>query len=300
MELRRPDNSLYPLAQTYNNTKHLYMWKISEPQIGAWHLKTADILGGLNYDLQIQGKTSIICSSTLQREMEPNTDTSGYTQLTTEPIMDSNLLVLTSCENLLITSITISLINQSGNVIASYSPAQSEPFVTLTLIRIPREQFRILTIITLANGTKIQRLENQLISPTIFSIELTNQPYIVKAGQTIEMNYTIQSGLVQPVTLRLQIIDTMNFMDEDDVGENLTFINQTSGTQLFTLPASYQEKLTTNLVVFSVSIENNQTHKFIYQNDDTVSVFMGIGSKSFSQTINYLIVSFLFFLYIHE
>ena len=289
--MRRPDNSLYPLAGNYNNTKHLYIWKILQPDSGAWHLKSTDILEGVNYDVQIQGKTNIICSSTLQKEMEPNTDTSGYTQLTTEPIIDSDLLVLTTCENLLITIANISLINASGDVIASYSPIQSDQFGTLTSIHIPREQFRIQTIITLANGTRIQRLEKQLISPTIFSIELTNQPYIVSSGQTIEMNYTIQSALTGSVTLRLEIMDTMKFIGNDGIGTNLTFINQTSGTQLFTLPSNYQQRVTTNLVIFSVSIQNNQTQKFTYENDETVPVYLQTSSTSFLQPINCFLVS---------
>lgn len=279
----------------------MYIWKITQPDSGAWHLKTKDIVQGVNHDVQIQGRTNIICSSILQKEMEPNTDTSGYTQLTTEPIIDSNLLVLTTCENQLITSANISLINAVGNVIASYSPVQSDQFGTLTLIHIPREQFRLQTIITLTNGTKIQRLEKQLISPTMFSIELTNQPYIVSSGETIQMNYTIQSGLTTPVTLRLEIMDTMKFIGNDGIETNITFINYTSGTQLFTLPKSYQQRLATNLVIFSVSIQNNQTQKFTYENDETAPVYVQAHSSAAAlQLISYFLVFFLMLLFVHQ
>jgi hypothetical protein len=294
IELRMPNNSLYPITQNYINTTHLYMWKILQPNTGAWYLTTSE---GFDYDVQIQGKTSIICLSTLQKEMEPNTDTSGYTQLTTEPIIDSDLLILTTCENLQFSNANISLIDQSGIIIASYSPFESNPLGTLTKIRVPQEQFRIQTIITLDNGTKIQRIEKQLISPTLFSIELTNQPYIVAPGAMIPMNYTIKSTISDQVSIRLQIIDTMNLMGNDGMEKNLTFINETSGIYTVTFPENYGQKFATNLVIFSVSTQNNQTKKFSYENDETVSVYLELISSSIIKTNNYFIISFLLLLY---
>jgi hypothetical protein len=270
------------------------MWKILQPNTGAWYLTTSE---GFDYDVQIQGKTSIICLSTLQKEMEPNTDTSGYTQLTTEPIIDSDLLILTTCENLQFSNANISLIDQSGIIIASYSPFESNPLGTLTKIRVPQEQFRIQTIITLDNGTKIQRIEKQLISPTLFSIELTNQPYIVAPGAMIPMNYTIKSTISDQVSIRLQIIDTMNLMGNDGMEKNLTFINETSGIYTVTFPENYGQKFATNLVIFSVSTQNNQTKKFSYENDETVSVYLELISSSIIKTNNYFIISFLLLLY---
>jgi hypothetical protein len=271
------------------------MWKILQPMSGAWRLTTSNVAGGFNYDVQIQGKTSIVCSSTLQKEMEPETDTTGYTQLTTEPIINSDLLILTTCENLLISNATISLIDSSGNIIASYLPIQSNEFGTFTPIHVPQQQFRIQTIITLSNGTTIQRLEKQLISPTIFSIELINQPYIVSPGQTISMNYTIKSNITDQVTVRLQVIDTMGFLGENGIEEDLTFINETSGMQTLTLPKNYGQKYATNLVIFSVSTQTNQTKKFAYENDETVSVYFDINSASFLKTINYFTIFLLLF-----
>jgi hypothetical protein len=287
IELRMPNNSLYPIAGNYINTTHLYMWKISPSNLSK----------GFNYDVQIQGKTGVVCSSTLQKEMEPNMDTSGYTQLTTEPIIDSDLLILTTCENLQITNANISLIDQSGNSIASYSPIELNQFGTLTRIHVPREQFRIQTVITISNGTKIQRIEKQLISPTIFSIELTNQPYIVSSGEVVIMNYTIRSAISDQVTVRLQVIDTLKFMGNNGIEEDLTFINETSGTISEILPENYQQKFTTNLVTFSVSTQNNQTKKFSYENDETVSVYLELNSASIVKTLHYFIISLLSLLY---
>jgi hypothetical protein len=80
---------------------------------------------------------------------KPDTDTSGYTQSTTESIINSNLFVLTTCENLVFTNAIISLIYQPGNIIPSYSPTQSNQIETSTPIRIPRKPFRIQTIVIL-------------------------------------------------------------------------------------------------------------------------------------------------------
>ncbi|CAF5054068.1 unnamed protein product [Rotaria sp. Silwood1] len=111
--------------------------------------------------------------------MEANPDSNGYTELTTEPLINSSLLILTTCENVNFTYANISLINSSGQTIESYLPLQSDHIEILTKIRVPQQPFRIQTILQLANGIKIQRSEKQLISPTMFTIELINQPYML-------------------------------------------------------------------------------------------------------------------------
>ncbi|CAF2881752.1 unnamed protein product [Rotaria sp. Silwood2] len=53
----------------------------------------------------------------------------------------------------------ISITNQSGQIIESYSPFQSDHIEILTRIRVLRQSFRIQTILQLANSIKIQRIE---------------------------------------------------------------------------------------------------------------------------------------------
>ncbi|CAF3279206.1 unnamed protein product [Rotaria sp. Silwood2] len=53
----------------------------------------------------------------------------------------------------------ISIINQSGQIIESYSSIQSDHIEILTRIRVLRQSFRIQTILQLANSIKIQRIE---------------------------------------------------------------------------------------------------------------------------------------------
>jgi hypothetical protein len=273
------------------------MWKILQPIPGAWHLTTSNLTEIFDYDVQIQGKTNIICSSTLQRKMENNTDTSGYTHLTIEPIIDSDLLILTSCENLLLNDVNISLVDQLGNIIVSYIPIQSDQFGTLTQIRIPQQQFRIQTIVSLTNGTKIQRIEKQLISPAILSIELTNQPYIISSGQTIQMNYTIKSVISDEISIRLEIIDTWKLLGDNGIAKNITFINETSGMETMTLPENYHPEWSTNLVIFSVSPLTNQTKKFLYENDETIAVYLELNSASIQKTTKYFIIFLLLLFY---
>jgi hypothetical protein len=273
------------------------MWKISKPMMGAWRLITPSLSPGFDFDVQIQGKTNLVCSSTLQKQMEANTDTSGYTQLTTEPVIDSNLLILTTCEDLLVANATISLVDKAGNIIQSYSPMQANQLGILTEIRVPREQFRIQTMITLSNGTRVQRMEQQLHSPTSFSIELTNQPYVISNNQTIQMNYTIRTTTIGQVTVLLQITDTLKLLGNDVIEKSLTFTNETSGMETITLKKTDQKQLTTDLVIFAVLVQNNQTKKFSYENDETVSVYLEFNSASIAGTINHRIFLFLFFLH---
>ncbi|CAF3310278.1 unnamed protein product [Rotaria sp. Silwood2] len=90
------------------------MWKILQPNVGAWRLTASIFSQWINPNVQIQGKSSVVCSSSLQKDMEGNVDSSGYTEFTTEHIIDSDLLILTTCENINFTYANISLINQSG------------------------------------------------------------------------------------------------------------------------------------------------------------------------------------------
>ncbi|CAF4671781.1 unnamed protein product, partial [Rotaria sp. Silwood2] len=153
------------------------MWKILRPYVGVWRFTGLQLSQGNNFNVQIQGKSSVECSSSLQKDMEGNADSEGYTELTTEPLINSDLLIMTACENINFTNANISLINQYGQVIESYSPLKIDQLEIVTKIRVPQQAFRIQTILQLSDGTRIQRIEKQLISPTMFTIELINQPY---------------------------------------------------------------------------------------------------------------------------
>ncbi|CAF4782409.1 unnamed protein product, partial [Rotaria sp. Silwood2] len=170
--------------------------------------------------------------------MEGNADSEGYTELTTEPLINSDLLIMTACENINFTNAYISLINQYGQVIESYSPLKIDQLEIVTKIRVPQQAFRIQTILQLSDGTRIQRIEKQLISPTMFTIELINQPYILSIGETIQMNYTLKSSLSEQVNIRLEIRDTLNLISFNNSEKNLTFTNEISQMDLFTLPTN--------------------------------------------------------------
>ncbi|CAF1276430.1 unnamed protein product [Rotaria magnacalcarata] len=268
------------------------MWKILQPQVGEWRLTTSKLPQACNLNIQMQGKSSVACSSSLQKDMAANADSSGYTELTTEPLIGSDLLILTTCENVNFTFANISLINQFGQVIESYSPSVTDQLDIVTKIRVPRQAFRIQTILQLSNGIRIQRIEKQLISPTMFTIELTNQPYILSPGETIQMNYTLKSSLSEQVYIRLQIRDTLNLIGTNDIEKNLTFTNETSQMDLFTLPINFRQKSINDMIIFTLSTYNNKTDKFSYENDDIAAVYFELNSSSIPKTTNY----FIFFL----
>ncbi|CAF2885091.1 unnamed protein product [Rotaria sp. Silwood2] len=271
------------------------MWKILQPYVGEWSLTTSKLSQSINLNVQIQAKSSVVCSSSLQKDMEANVDSYGYTELTTEPLIDSDLLILTTCENVNFTYANISLINQFGQVIESYAPLKLDQLEILTKIRVPQQAFRIQTMLQLSNGIRIQRIEKQIISPTMFTIELTNQPYILSIGETIQMNYTLKSSLSEQVYIRLQIRDTLNLISSNGIEKNLTFTNEISQMDLFTLPRNFQEKSINNMIIFTLSTYNNKTDKFSYENDDIALVYFELNSSSMSRTTTYVIYFFYLF-----
>ncbi|CAF2754763.1 unnamed protein product [Rotaria sp. Silwood2] len=276
------------------------MWKILKPYVGEWSLTTSKLSQSINLNVQIQGKSSVVCSSSLQKDMEANVDSYGYTELTTEPLIDSDLLILTTCENVNFTYANISLINQFGQVIESYAPLKLDQLEILTKIRVPQQAFRIQTMLQLSNGIRIQRIEKQIISPTMFTIELTNQPYILSIGETIQMNYTLKSSLSEQVYIRLQIRDTLNLISSNGIEKNLTFTNEISQMDLFTLPRNFQEKSINNMIIFTLSTYNNKTDKFSYENDDIALVYFELNSSSMSRTTTYVIFFFYLFSFFYE
>ncbi|CAF1540941.1 unnamed protein product, partial [Adineta steineri] len=81
IQLRKPDNSLYILTDNVIHSKHLYMWKILQPNVGVWSLITGNLSQEFDYDIQIHSKTNRICSSTLQKQFESDKDSNGYTHI---------------------------------------------------------------------------------------------------------------------------------------------------------------------------------------------------------------------------
>ena len=279
-QLQSPNNSFYQL----NKTKSLLNWKITKPISGRWRLT---ITFSSPLDIQIHANTNLSCSSILQIP----TETNGFTQLTTEPIQNSNLSVQTTCENLQYSHLNISLIDEFGRILSIYSANQIDSYGSLTQIQIPREKFRIQTTIQLANGNYLQRIEKQLFSPTIYSIELINRPRIVQPGQTVQLTSIIQSSQSGFHHLRFQIIDTQDFLIETD----LNFTNQTVQIQTMT----FTSNLTINLITFSVSRFDNRTGNYVVENDETASIYLDIDSSTqtfpISNKLVLFIIVFLFF-----
>ena len=275
------------------------MWKMSKPNVGTWQLTVVPGQNTIDYNVQIQGKTNVTCSSILQRKMEVNADSSGYTQFTNEPLINSTLYVLTNCAQLTFVNVTIALVDLVGRIITVYKPTESDRNGIFTEIVIPQEKFRIQTRMTLADGTIIQRLEKQLITPTMYSIELFDQPYVLGIGETIQLNYTVRSGLRGTTKLRLQIIDTLQILTNDTIELNISFVNQTSGSYSMTLPNRTRERSIIDSVTFALASQNDQTKRFIYENDETFSVYLELNSAVRNTNFAiHLISIFFLFLYV--
>ena len=138
---------------------------------------------------------------------------------------------------------------------------------------------------------RAQRIEKQLFSPTIYSIELINRPRIVQPGQTVQLTSIIQSSQSGFHHLRFQIIDTQDFLIETD----LNFTNQTVQIQTMT----FTSNLTINLITFSVSRFDNRTGNYVVENDETASIYLDIDSSTqtfpISNKLVLFIIVFLFF-----
>lgn len=254
------------------------MWRNYNPTPGIWKMNIVNTSTLVNYYVQIQAKTSFGCYSTLQKQMESTADSSGYTDLTNEPLINSIIFVSTSCDMTSTFTPTIQLIDEFGRNISNHSPLQIGASEIFTQIRVPNQKFRIKTIIRLPNGTIFQRIGKRLICPTIFSVELLDQPYVIAPGETIQMNYTIRSGLRTGTAIRLQIFDTLNLLNAESSGRNITFTNETVGSFFMTLPNQTSETSIINMVTFAVSTQDEKSGRFIYQNDETVPVYLDLNT----------------------
>ncbi|CAF3304505.1 unnamed protein product, partial [Rotaria sp. Silwood2] len=110
-----------------------------------------------------------------------------------------------------------------------------------------------------------------------------------------QMNYTLKSSLSEQVYIRLQIRDTLNLISSNGIEKNLTFTNEISQMDLFTLPRNFQEKSINNMIIFTLSTYNNKTDKFSYENDDIALVYFELNSSSMSRTTTYVIFFFYLF-----
>ncbi|CAF2881774.1 unnamed protein product [Rotaria sp. Silwood2] len=115
---------------------------------------------------------------------------------------------------------------------------------------------------------------------------------MLSVGETIQMNYTINSSFSEQVHVRLQISDTLNLMDSDGIENNFILTKEISQMNLFTLLKNFRGKSMNDMVIFALSIYNNKTNKFSYKTDDIVPVYVELNSASIVKTFNY----FIFFL----
>ncbi|CAF4698307.1 unnamed protein product, partial [Rotaria sp. Silwood2] len=103
---------------------------------------------------------------------------------------------------------------------------------------------------------------------------------MLSVGETIQMNYTINSSFSEQVHVRLQISDTLNLMDSDGIENNFILTKEISQMNLFTLLKNFRGKSMNDMVIFALSIYNNKTNKFSYENDDIVPVYFELNSAS--------------------
>jgi hypothetical protein len=98
-------------------------------------------------------------------------------------------VLLTSCDDLPanIENGSILLSNRLGETLIRLQPSKFFPNSFITPLIIPEVDFRILTTIDLISNTRLQRQTVAVISPTLISIEIANQSYILIANNSINI-----------------------------------------------------------------------------------------------------------------
>lgn len=156
-------------------------------------------------------------STTILTEKEKREGADDYIPFLSIPLVNqTDLILLTTSENLPndIQNASILLTNRLGTTIATLKASSLFRNSFVTSLVIPEVDSQILTIIDLTNKTRIQCQATQIISPTLISIEITNEPYILIANQTVNITYTIHNQAEDTLNITLCVTDTLKLFND--------------------------------------------------------------------------------------
>ncbi|CAF3947537.1 unnamed protein product [Adineta steineri] len=122
------------------------------------------------------------------------------------------------------------MINQQDKTISllNTSTITTTGSVISPILMIPNTNFRILTKIQLKDGSRIQRQNNVLISPTSISISIINQPYTLTNNSTTSVAFTIYNHAQETLIIRMCVLDTLQLIDLNGLCREYTVANMSS------------------------------------------------------------------------
>ena len=229
LQLTKPDGvTIVPVPNSQTPYILMYTIPLDSTQTGEWTL-----VSQMNtvHNVQINARTELICSSTLQKEISGTASSLSFTPLTTQPVReDKDLFVLTICEKLpakLKTGYVVLLAaNDGSNVLEKLTSVQVSATGFLSKMTVPTSGFRLSSVIQLEDDTIVQRGTKEVVTPTSISLRIDNQPYFVVYRQNITLKYTIHNAGPTLLSIALRVTDTM------------ALLPSTGALRSYSLPAS--------------------------------------------------------------
>ncbi|CAF3109093.1 unnamed protein product [Rotaria sp. Silwood2] len=253
----------------------IYTFPLEYSDVGQWMI---DSPMSVVHNVQLNAVSNVSCSSTLQKQLVDSSSNISFVSLTSKPIQgETDLYVLTLCDNLpssLVTGEVHLMDANMGTTLARIlTPIQVSSTGFLSKIAVPSGDFRLKTVVHLQDGSIVQRQEKSVISPTLISISIDDQPYRVLLNETVVMNYTIYNHGQNQLQINLRVNDAIGLLSSSgilkayDIAEmsNISDTIQMSTTKLSEI--SSNSTAMTDLVVFSIAA-------LTFEYDETVSVYI--------------------------
>ena len=295
----------------------IYTVPIQSGDIGKWTMVSQM---NTEHVIQLNGKSQVSCSSTLQKEIIGPSSNISFTPLITQPVrQEANVFVLTICENLPsdLQAGYVDLIDaQDGSkFLQRLSPIRISSTGFLSKITIPDVAFRLSTIATLQNSITIQRQDKEIVSPTFISLNVNNQPYFVIINDILVMNYTVYNHGQTQLAITLRTTDSLGLLSTSGVIKNYIVAAMSNVSDTIQVNATNIDGVNSNStvitdsVLFSITTTNYEydeavplyilqkniplTNQSEYQQPPETSAVIGKYEKSTLFLISSIIILFL-------
>ena len=244
-------NGISIIPELIASTVYFRLYTIENPNPGFWKLSTSQLYSHtVEITIPETSNTSamITCSTILSQKNKRESDNTYAPFLTAPIVTQTDLVFVTLCNHLPlpIQSTTIELINKLGETLSvTYTSNVTETGSIISPVMIPDTDFRVLTKIKLTDGSIIQRQSNALVSPTLISISITNQPYTLINNSITSIIFTIYNHAQETLSINICVLDTLQLL-----GINGTCAN-------YTIADISSIKDTVNITIDSWTGENN-------------------------------------------
>ncbi|CAF1439252.1 unnamed protein product [Rotaria magnacalcarata] len=266
---------LTPIPSSQTPYVFIYTVPLEQSDVGEWNIFSPITVV---HNIQLNAISNISCSATLQKQLVDSSSDLNFVALTGRPIQDEkDLFVLTICDNLpsdLITGEVHLMDTKSGSSISEIlTPIRVSPNGFLSRISVPRDDFRLKTVVHLKDGSLIQRQEKRIISPTSIALSIDNQPYYVLLNETVSMNYTLYNYGQNPLRVTLRVNDALGLLSSSGILKVYDIVGNSNVSDTIEMNTrqivdiSSNTTMITDSVLFSIAGLN-------FEYEDKVSVYI--------------------------